>query len=136
MSLSKQPRGDEFVAELVAAIDITRQRRYGAGTEASDFAVVIDAKRCASSAMEQVAMYDTTDHEFGNYWLEEYLWKTAKGNWLLSGHGGSGTPWWDGAHSDSWGLGFIALTEDQVKAYLQARQMHDVVIEQFPVEEA
>jgi hypothetical protein len=136
MSHSKQPRGDEFVSSLVETIDIMSQKKYGAGTEASDFCVVIGGKRYASAVMERVAEYDTSTHEFGNYWLEEYLWRTKNGNWLLSGHGGSSTPWWDHANGDSWGLGFIPLSEGQVREYLEARQLHDDLVTLFPVEDA
>ena len=135
-SISRQPRGDAFVASLIESIDITPQTKYGAGPEASTFNVVINGKRYSSASLESVVAYSTTDHEFGNYAMEEYLWQSPSGNWLLSGHGGSGTPWWDYPNSDSWGYGFIALSESQAKTYLEVRQMYDELQEQFPVEDA
>jgi hypothetical protein len=137
MSHARQPKADEYVASLVLQIDIESQRRYGVGgDETSRFERVIDGHRYSSEAMTLVCDYDTTYHEFGNYWSEEHLWKTENGRWLLSGHGGSGTPWWDHTNDDSWGLGFVALSGDEARHYLEMRGFHSEVIEHFQVDDA
>jgi hypothetical protein len=133
MAISKQPHGDEYVAELISTedVDIEPQKQYGPGPEASAFVRILNGKRYASRAMAWVGFYDTTDHQFGNYWMQEYLWQTKNGNWLLSGHGGSGTPWWDHSDSESWGLGFIPLTAEQALRYLEMRGLTDDIEEHF-----
>ncbi|AWM86786.1 hypothetical protein [Microvirga sp. 17 mud 1-3] len=99
---------------------------------------IIEGKRYDTETATRIANYNN-GHSPGDFkWIEEDLYRTAKGNWFIHGAGGAMTSYsqQDGPNSWSGGQDIRVLTPTEAQEWLEVHGETTAVEEFFEVEDA
>lgn len=118
----------QFVIDLVTEREGSGATLRKAGYAPVDFRKVFDGKLYDSKKMEVIGSIQKGDRDEE---LWEALYRTRKGQFLLEGQGLS-EPWMMWCDGEAgWGHGFIPLTAEQARLWLELRGLDDELLAAF-----
>jgi hypothetical protein len=98
---------------------------------------IIDGKIYNTETAEMVVTWDSGDSRSDFRYEDNYLYRTKRGNWFLSGEGGPMSRWARRCGSGySGGSGIQALTVDEAREFVERHGTTAIFEAHFTAEEA